>query len=697
MATIGWLSMIIAFVSALASIVTFLIGHYGSNDSMTKAGYYLTFAALGGATLGVTVLTVGFYTHDYSLLYVATNRSTDVSALAWLYQGAAVWAGREGSLLFWAWLITLFGGYKAWRSLRTREELTNIALVVLNAVVLIFFAALILSEPNNPFKETPPAMLANGALVGQAASWGMNPLLQHWAMMLHPPTLFIGYAGLTVPFAYALSALIVGDASDTWVELNDRITIFAWLFLGLGTGLGSVWAYVVLGWGGFWAWDPVENASILPWFVGIGLIHSFTMYRRRGAFKRWAIMLSALTFSMVILGTFITRSGVVQSVHAFAADPVSLWLFLIMIIGAPLIVVIGLAMRWQLFAGADEFESLTSREAAYYFNNVLMTVASLLIAYMTLSSAFPQWMPLGGQAMGPTAYELVARPVGILYLLILAVCPLLSWAKTDGTSFLKKTMWPAIAALPIFALLMVEWVIVLRPVYRDMVAAGGEPARAFLAFGPQFVYDAIAVIAFAASAFLITTTSALFIRGVRARMTARDESVLTALGNVLFKARKQSGGYLSHLAIGLVVIGLVGSGAYVRDVAKTFPNEVGEEIVVADYTLTFAGVQEITHINNDIDEVAYFDVSRDGRFVGTINPSITHFATQGQTRLNARVLFEPLRDIFVVFQGVVDGQVSAQVKINPLIWFMWGGFGLLMVGNALAMWPTRKRVDQAVG
>ena len=418
-------------------------------DSITNVGYLATFAAMAALTVAVLLLVVAFFRPDYSFYYVAENHSTDVSSLAWLYKLSGLWAGREGSFLFWAWMLSLFASWVAYKRLEFTDALSNMGLMVTNVVLTLFAAGMMFSEPNNPFKMTPATLLdpATGQLIGEATAWGMNPLLQHWAMIIHPPTLFIGYAGLTIPFAFAIGALIVNDSSKKWVEIVDRITIFSWLFLGIGIGLGAIWAYVVLGWGGYWAWDPVENASLLPWLTGVGLLHSFTVYRRREGFKKWSIMLAAFSFSLVILGTFITRSGIVQSVHAFEADPVSLYLFLSMIIGSLAVAGVGLLIRWKDFEGNDEFESLTSKEAAYYFNNVIMLVAGILVAYLTITSALPAWLPFGGKSIPSTTFDSVARPVGILYLLILAVCPLLSWRGTDAATFWKRIKWPLVGAV----------------------------------------------------------------------------------------------------------------------------------------------------------------------------------------------------------------------------------------------------------
>lgn len=698
MLLVGKIGLWLGLVGAVFAAVMFLVGKVqGANGRATsRFGYLLTFASMLGLTISTVLLTVAFFTKDYSIMYVAQNHSTDTSSLAWLYQLSGLWAGREGSLLFWTWLITIFSAFVAWKGIEKEDDLSSMALMVLNIVVTLFSAAMLFSAANNPFVATPAEYLSNGQLVGAASTFGMNPLLQHWAMILHPPTLFIGYAGLTVPFAFAMATLICNDPSDRWIKMSDRISIFAWLFLGAGIGLGAVWAYVVLGWGGYWAWDPVENASILPWFVGVAMIHSFTMYRRRDGFKRWAIMTSAITFAMVVLGTFITRSGIVQSVHAFAPDNLSLWLFMLIIIGAIVAAAVGLIIRWDSFKSNEELESLTGREAAYYFNNVLMTVASVIIAYMTVSSALPKGLPFGGQSLGANAYEFIARPVGLLYLVILAVCPILSWSVTTGKEFWKRAKWPLVASIVMFALLMVEYFVNLRPVYADMVALGGETAKKFTSWGPQGIYDAIAIIGFFLASFVICNTVALFVRGIRARMQARGDNFGQALYAVFFKARSQAGGYLSHIAIGIMVIGLIGSAMFVRDLSTNLPDQAGQKIEISNYTLTYKGLKETTLANGDVNTIADFDVSKNGKSLGEVNPSQTLFAAQQQTRLNAVVFSEPLRDVFVVFQGKTGSQISLNIKINPLISFVWAGFVLLLLGTLLACWP-KKRTALAEG
>lgn len=692
MLTIGLGLLGIAFIAALVSVGALLWGRslgQKQGEGLTNIGYLATFVACGALTLALLIMIFAFFRHDYSFQYVAQNSSPDVSSLWWLYTLSGLWAGREGSFLLWAWLLSLFASWVAWKRIEITDDLSNMGLMVTNVILFLFTFGMLFSNPNNPFKATPSYLLdpTTHKLIGEAASWGMNPLLQHWAMILHPPTLFIGYAGLAIPFAFAVASLIVNDPSKNWVEIVDRITIFAWLFLGAGIGLGAIWAYVVLGWGGYWGWDPVENASLLPWLTGVGLLHSFTVYRRRDGFKRWAIMLAGVSFALVILGTFITRSGIVQSVHAFEKDPLSLWLFLTMIVASVAVPALGLWGRWKEFAGNEEFESLTSKEAAYYFNNVIMLVAGVLVAYLTITSALPSWLPIGGKSVPATTFDAVARPVGILYVLILALCPLLSWRSTEGATLWKRVRWPLVGAGALFVLLMLEWNRTLLPIYNTMIGMHTDPAKKFLQAGPGWYYNGLAIVALAAASLVIATTLSLFIDSARKRSQARGEGFFGALFSIITKARSQSGGYIAHIGIGIILVGLVGSAMFVQDQTFTIQAQPGSTFKMADYTFAYQGANSQTLKNGNVKSVLKLAVSRGGRQLGVIEPAQTQFATTQQNRLDAKVFSEPLRDIFVVFQGAEKGTVTINVKINPLIWFSWTGFILLLLGTTLAVWP----------
>ena len=426
----------------------------------------------------------------------------------------------------------------------------------------------------------------------------MNTLLEHWAMAIHPPTLFVGYAGLTIPFAYAIAALIVNDSSKEWVVRSTRYALFSWLFLGIGIGLGAIWAYVVLGWGGYWGWDPVENASLLSWLVGVALIHSFTVYRQRGAFKRWSVMCACLTFAFVIVGTFISRSGIVQSVHAFEGDPVSLVLFGALIVLSILAGIVGLAVRWKSFspaaAGADDVENMLSKDAAYYFNNVIMIVFTVLLAYMTVSSALPSWMPFGGQSLTAGTYNTIARPLGIVYLFILAVCPLLSWGKTEGKQFWRRARVPGVCALVLFVVLMAYFFTYLLPSYDAMIAVGGSTADGLLEQGPSWYYNGITVVGFFVASLLFFNSLFLLGRGIRNYARSHKANVFaSAVG--LFRGHAATyGGFIAHLAMSIILVGLIGSSMYVTEKVEYLgydeeTDTVASDFTIQDFTLVYTG------------------------------------------------------------------------------------------------------------
>jgi cytochrome c-type biogenesis protein CcmF len=703
MITLGQATLWLAFMAALASIIALLFGHLQGRKQgggLTNAGYVASFITAGILSAGILVMVIAFFRNDFTFLYVAENHTNDVSSLSWLYQLSGLWSGREGSFLFWTWLISLFAAFVAWKRREITDALSNMGLLVTNIVLALFTAGMLFSDSNAPFKLLPAGYMdpTTHQLVGEAAQWGMNPLLQHWAMIIHPPMLFIGYAGMTIPFAFAMAALIVKDASKAWVDIVDRITVFAWLFLGAGIGLGAVWAYVVLGWGGYWGWDPVENASLLPWLTGVALIHSFTVYKRREAFKQWAISLAGITFALVILGTFITRSGVVQSVHGFGSDPLSLGLFLTMIIVSFFLPLIWLLLLKGRFAGNDEIESLTSKEGAYYLNNVIMVTAGVLVAYLTVTSALPKWMPLGGSSIPASMYDAVARPVGILYLAILAFCPLLAWRKTDWSALWKRATVSLAGAAIIFLLLVMEWITTLKPIYDRMITLTTEPAKKFINAGPAWYYHGLALFGFLVASVLIANMLWLFIDGARKRAEARGEGFGAALWAVLTKARNQSGGYIAHIGMGIILIGLIGSAMYVQDETFMLQDQQGVTFKMGDYSFKHLGFSDTTLANGNKITKMNLVTSKDGRQIGSITPGITEYPNRSEnssSRLDASVLSEPLRDIFVVFQGSSGTSLVVNAKINPLIWFTWTGFILLLLGTTLAAWPRRGARDLA--
>ncbi len=772
MSTIGLIALLVAFAACIISLICLGIAHvaHGRLRSLSagsveaiKASESSASWAWGGrlaVIVGAAALTVCcgilvwcFFAGDVSLDYVVRNRSDATGSLAWLFQLAGLWAGRAGSLLFWAWLISVFAVVVVACTQKRSLPLDNGAIVIIQLVLTAFVGVLLFSPDNMPFTLLDAAYFNDdGTLKASASMLGMNTLLEHWAMAIHPPTLFIGYAGMTVPFAYAISALIVNDDSAVWVERATPYLMFSWLLLGIGIGLGAVWAYVVLGWGGYWGWDPVENASLLPWLVGVALIHSFTIYRQRGAFKRWSVMCACIAFSFVILGTFITRSGIVQSVHAFEGDSVSLVLFLVLIVASIAAGAIGLLVRRKSFgaqsrakeqavavgassakeqaAGAKEhatehakeqtaagaiepnsedIDSLASREAAYYVNNLIMIVLAVLLAYMTLSSALPEWMPFGGQVLSAGTYNAVARPLGIVYCALIAVCPMLGWRRTNGKDFWKRAMVPGICSIVLFVLLMAYWATSLLPTYNATLASGGTGAEGLLEQGPSWYYNGLAVVGFAVASLLFfnaifmvgRTLSTIIIKKRAKKGASIDNSAQDSADNpVKASARahfSRLGGGLSHAAMGMILVGLIGSSMYVTEVSAYLPwdeetDTSSETIKIEDFELTYKGntIEESSN-GDDVLYTLYFDVARDGNYIGDVAPAVQTVASTQQQKLVASVVSFPLEDLFVVYRGAnTEGDFSMDVRVNPLIGFVWAGFAWLMVGAVIALFAKRR-------
>ncbi|ACV21821.1 Cytochrome c-type biogenesis protein CcmF [Slackia heliotrinireducens] len=697
MATYGYVGLLIAFMAAAVSVASLLIGRIAlklrKNDlseTLYWAGGVATVLTCVALTFCCALLVFCFLTENYTIEYVLMEHSDATGPLGVLFDVSGLWAGREGSLLFWAWLISVYNTIIAVRTLRKSDSMDSMAIMVSQVIALIFIATGLFSESGAVFEATGSPYMENGKLTMMASVVGMSPLLEHWAQAVHPPTLFIGYAGLTIPFAYAMAAIIENDASEKWVNRASGYTMFSWLFLGIGIGLGAIWAYVVLGWGGYWGWDPVENASLFSWMIALALVHCFTVYRQRGGFKRWAIMCATLAFAFVIVGTFITRSGIVQSVHAFAEDPVSLAMFGTLIVASVAVGVIGVVLRWKTFESNDDIESMMSKNAAYYFNNVIMVIFTFVLCYLTVSSALPEFLPFGGQSLGPGTYNAIARPLGIVYCLIIAVCPLLAWGFTDREKFVKQIKVPAILAVVLFVALAVYWALVLLPSYNQIIDAGGTAADSLMSEGPSWYYNGLALVGFAVASLLFFTTLMMIVRNAQQHAKATGKNAVAAFFHLFKVNPSRYGGFMAHFAMSIILIGLIGSSMYITEVSRYVPwdetTNVADPIDVEGYELNLTDSQVYTKDNDStyVYEVT-FDVTEDGKAIGSVTPSVSLDAYTQQTKLNASIVHKPYEDLFVVYRGVSDeGDLAVDVRINRLIVFVWVGFGLLMLGTFIS-------------
>lgn len=659
-----YLGNIVLFLSFLTSIIVLILSFIQLRQrdlyKATKSLYQWMIGLFGGVTLTTFILLYGFIAKDFNFDYVANHSSAD---MALFYRMSALWAGHEGSLLLWLWLLSLFAALIAYFRFKERDKLTSYALAVMNGVQLFFLTFLLFAA--NPFKV---------AEIFISTGFGINPLLVHWAMILHPPTLFVGYAGMTIPFAYAIAALLTRDSSAEWVDRSRLWTLFTWLFLTIGIFLGAVWAYVVLGWGGYWGWDPVENASLLPWLSGIALLHSFHMYRRKRGFKIWALSMAAYSFVLVIVATFITRSGLIQSVHAFEENLATVTLFALFILGVLGASAYLLISRGSDFAVEPMLKSIISRDFVYHLNNIVVTFASLVI----LAAAF---LPaIFGKSAGPDFYNKLFQPLVIVFLFFIAVCPLLSWGKTDTGTFSRKLIFPVLLTLGAAVPLFIYWRSLVRLV--ETINPKRTPPTP----------DWLGYIGLLVATFTIGAVIQAFVTTTIVRSKATSKGFLSSLASIFTQTPGKGGGLITHLGMAIVVIGLVGSYMFTADISKNIQQAKGSTIKATNLTLKFKEVKASTKPNRQIFN-ALFDVyDGQGKKVKQISPRIIFYELQEQQTREVDILYEPFRDIFIIFEGQnQDGTLKMTIKINPLISLVWLGGTLFVLGILVALLPLPRR------
>jgi len=666
---IGLLALLVAIAISVFSAYSFYLGNKAKprkgeqQQKLASWGMVWQFISVTFASL---TLVLAFINNDFTFGYVAEHSSQTMSVF---YKISAFWAGHEGSLLLWLWMLTGYTAVLALSNLKSNDRLKSMALYISNYVQL--FLVITIIAATNPFKGPIPEMNGVGA--------GLNPLLMHWAMVLHPPTLFMGYAGMTIPFAFAISALIDRDATRAWIDRAHKWTLFAWLFLTVGIFLGALWAYVVLGCGGYWGWDPVENASILPWLTGTALLHTFTMYRRRGGMKLWAIWLASLSFIMVVMATFITRSGLISSVHAFPDIRVDLTL----LFGGLMLFVLGLTAylsrsRSKEFETQEFFKDFLSRHFTYYLNNVALVTFTFIILGATVIPPFFK------TSVGPDFYNALAKPLGALYLLLVVTCPFLGWTKTDPGKLLKHLAVPAVSA-----------VVLAVPLY----LFGGNIfnfAQTLNAGSGNIVTQAFNFVLLVVPIFAIIAVLELFYITASTRAKGRGVGFFSGLVALFKFNRSTAGGFVGHLGMAVMMIGIAGSQLYVQDIPATIKNQPGQTIQVSNYTLKYAGTKESQKPEEYVVNANFDMLDRTtGKFLRRISPQLIFHEAQQQQTTKAAIYYEPFRDIFVVLNSIdPQGNLSLNIKVNPLISFVWIGSFILALGAMVSMWPKAVAVTE---
>jgi len=641
-AELGYLAVVLAFGASVYAAVASAAGATRASGPLVASGRRALLAAAALATLAVGVLVVAFLAHDFSLEYV-WQTSSRTTPLYYLLTG--VWGGQAGSLLFWSWLVTLFSAVAIVSRWRADAALLPWFVVVTGGVGAFFL--FLVAFVANPF-ERLTVLPADGN--------GLNPLLQHPGMALHPPALYLGLTGMTIPFAFGMAALISRRTDAGWIVASRRWTLVAWAFLSIGLSLGGRWAYDVLGWGGYWGWDPVENAALMPWLAATAFLHSVMVQERRGLFRVWNMGLLILTFGLTILGTFLTRAGLVSSVHTFAQSDIGPYFlaFTTVVIAGSLVV---LWLRLPDLATEGRVESVASREAAFLGNNVLFMGALFAVFWGTVFPIISEIVTDQRVTVGPPYFNRVVLPIFLGLVVLMAVGPLVAWRRADPRRLVWTLAGPLVVSLAIVATL---WVLGVR--------------------------HWIAVVGFGTAAFALLVTVAELARGVRARRR-RGDGPLEAIVTLFARDRRRYGGYVVHIGVLLLAVGVVGSNVY-QQVAEATLSE-GEAMTIGAYGLRFAGLGARDQPDK-LESFARIDVSREGESLGTLEPRRDLFRLrEDQPMTIPAILHRPLEDVYVLL-GAVDPateRVTLKVFVNPLVSWVWLGMIVLVCGTLVAAWP----------
>ena len=643
MPDLGRLSLLVALVLAIYSIGANLYGVTRNRPEFLASARHALWAMCAMVTFAVINLWTALLTSDFSLEYVAAYSST---TLPTAYKFTALWGGQQGSLLFWTWLLSIFTSIAAFQNRRRNPEIAPYGMMVL-AVVAIFFLGML------NFVTRPFDLLA----VAPAEGTDLNPLLQNYWMAIHPPSLYTGYVSATVPFAFGAAALITGKLDDSWIRSTRRWAIFSWFFLTLGNMFGARWAYEVLGWGGYWAWDPVENAAFMPWLVMTAYLHSVMIQERKDMLKVWNLALIGLAFGLTIFGTFITRSGVISSVHSFTQSGLGPYFlsFLIFVV----VVYTGLLIfRSSDLRSPAEFESYLSREAAFLFNNLVLVGIAFAVFWGTIFPVLSEAVRGVKITVGPPFFNQVNGPLAIALMFLMGVGPLIAWRRTTPRNLIRSFAAP--------------------------VSLGVSAGLVAFAYGIRAWY---VLMALSVAAFVMGTIIVEFRRGVSARRHLVGETPATALVNLVAKNNRRYGGYMIHVGVIVAFVGIVGSSFFKTEVKKTV--NPGQSFAVGPYELRYNGVLPINtpHLESAIANIV---VMRDGHEVAEMAPAKLFYKRQQQPATRVAIRSTPLSDLYVVLAGLDDNgtQATFEVFLTPLVFWLWAGGLLMVIGTVVVMWPN---------
>jgi len=644
MASLGFYLLLTAFVVCAYAFAASVAGARRRSQRLIESGvgaFYLVAAVMSVAS---SIIVYAFVVGDYSIKYV--QRYSD-SVQPLFYKITSYWGGLDGSIMFWVFLLSLFGSTAVYVNRERHRELIPYVVAVISLVQMFFLFLMVIH--NNPFETYLTENPTDGA--------GLNPLLQNFYMVIHPPTMYTGFVGLTIPFAFGMAALITGYLDDSWLRAVRRWTMISWLFLSVGLGLGMIWAYEELGWGGYWGWDPVENAGLLPWFTATAFLHSIRVQEQRGMLRVWNVTLVILTFFLTIFGTFLTRSGVVQSVHAFGEDPALARMFIIFMISI-LTVSFGFVIyRLPLLRARNELDSWVSREAAFLANNWILLFSAFFIAFGTLFPTISEAVTGERLTVGEPFFNKWMLPIGLALLLLTGVGPLLAWRKSTVRNLRDQFLVPVAVALAV--------------------------AGTLVALGVRVWTSGIC---FALCGFVMGTIGQEFWRGARVRQGATGTDVFTALIGLVARSKRRYGGYIVHVGIVLIFLGFAGKGFSKDEQVLLRP---GQQAEVGDIVVRLDAVR-VTDDGQKQMITAHTTVFRDGEELAKMYPAKWFFRKhEDQPTTEVAIRRSISEDIYLVLPAfnLEEQSASMEIVVNPLVNWVWVGFGILALGTGIALLP----------
>jgi cytochrome c-type biogenesis protein CcmF len=641
---LGSAAAIVALALALWGAVAAAAGARTGRPALVLSAQHAALGVFVLVTACFALLTYAFLAFDFSVRYVAINTNLGTP---FYYRITGVWGALEGSIILWTWMLALYTLVVVLRHRESAHDLYPWVLSVMLSVMAFFLLVITVAAP--PFERLTPV---------PADGRGLNPLLEDTGMITHPVALYLGFTGVTVPFAFALAALITGRVGDAWITLTRRWTIIAWYFLSLGLLIGGWWSYHVLGWGGYWAWDPVENAAFMPWLTATAFLHSVMVQERRRMLKLWNLWLVILTFGLTLFGTFLTRSGVIASVHAFTQG--SIGVFFLSFLALVLLTALALlAWRWDALSAQGELDSVVSRESAFLLNNVLLVAAAFTVFFGTVFPLLSEAVRGVKVSVGAPFFNQVNVPLFLALIFLMGVGPLIAWRRASPDNLRRSFLWP--------------------------VAVGVAAAALFSALG---IRSTLAVLALALTVFVAATIAVDFSRATRARVRM-GERLLPAMGGLLRRHNRRYGGFVVHLGILIVALGVTGSQAWSVQTETTLRR--GEAAELAGYRVRFDGLTA-TEESNHFKVAGAFTVSN-GRVLAVLRPA-KKFYPQEQSPIagvDYRLGFG--EDVYLVLGDFArDGsEATVKLQVNRLVSWIWIGGAVLTLGALLAILPDRKK------